>query len=91
MKNEQQVVFEKTRKILSDFLKIKPNEIIMSSRLKMDLGMDSVDSIDISAELEKEFQIHIDDEEAASSVRGGSEMILDSPYAVQVSSPKIHD
>ncbi len=52
-------IFYKTQRVLANFLKIKTDGIRVSSKLREDLGVDSVDFIDITTELEREFQLKI--------------------------------
>ncbi len=54
---------EKVFKIIADSLVLEPEDLQISSRLFDDLGMDSLDFLDIVFALEKEFQIKLRNEE----------------------------
>lgn len=45
--------------ILSDVCVIPPNEIEMHHKLDEDLGMDSLDIIEFTAEIEEEFEVSL--------------------------------
>jgi len=55
-------IFSKVRKILAKFLKIDENEIREDSKVRDDLGVDSVDFWEIIARMEKEFKIEVSEE-----------------------------
>ena len=57
-------VKQKVISILSDKLGIEETEIHSESNLVNDLGMDSLDHVEITMELEKEYNIAIMDEDA---------------------------
>ena len=57
-------MFEKVRDILSDVLELDPERIESDSLLEDDLGIDSLDVIELSIEIESEFDILIEDREA---------------------------
>ena len=63
MNREQ--IFEKVKKIVTDNVDFDPEHISLTgqTRLKEDLGADSLDGIDITIELDKEFGIDISDQE----------------------------
>ena len=63
MNREQ--IFEKVKKINTDNVDFDPEHISLTgqTRLKEDLGADSLDGIDITIELDKEFGIDISDQE----------------------------
>ena len=56
---------ERIRTAAKKHLKISPESIEIHSSLKDDLGIDSVDGLDLAFALEKEFQISISDKELA--------------------------
>lgn len=62
MKTEE--LKNKIKKILLSILKVESDEIIETANLQNDLGMDSLDTVDLIIELEKEFSISIPDIEA---------------------------
>lgn len=59
---DKQNVSEKLKEILVDKLGLDPEEVTNDALLKNDLGMDSLDTIEIIMELEKEYTIAIPDE-----------------------------
>lgn len=63
MNREQ--LFEKVKKIVTDNVDFDPEHISLTgqTRLKENLGADSLDGIDITIELDKEFGIDISDQE----------------------------
>ena len=56
------MTLEKVKKILADHLEMDENEITESTTLD-DLGVDSLDAVEIIMELEDEFGIEIPDDE----------------------------
>ena len=63
MNREQ--IFEKVKKIVTDNVDFDPEHISLTgqTRLKEDLGADSLDGIEIAMELDKEFGIDNSDQE----------------------------
>ncbi|TCS93111.1 acyl carrier protein [Hazenella coriacea] len=55
---------EKVTKIVVDRLNVKAEEVTMEAGIKEDLGADSLDVVDLIMELEEEFDLDIEDEEA---------------------------
>lgn len=56
-------VEEKTIAFIADFLGFEPNQVTAESHFEKDLNADSLDVVEITMILEKEFQITIPDEE----------------------------
>ena len=54
---------EAIKKAISEEFFIDENEITEDSNLKEDLGIDSLASMQLILDMEKEFQIHVEDEE----------------------------
>lgn len=54
---------EAIKKAISEEFFIDENEITENSNLKEDLGIDSLASMQLILDMEKEFQIHVEDEE----------------------------
>jgi len=52
----------RVRKVLSSMLKIKEDEIKLDSNLRDQLGVDSVDIMDIIVRMEKEFSLEAPDD-----------------------------
>ena len=56
---------EKIQEIVADKFQTLPESILPDTDLKMDLGADELDDIELIMETEDEFNIEINDEEAA--------------------------
>ncbi|WP_341266590.1 acyl carrier protein [Candidatus Phytoplasma fraxini] len=56
------MVFEKIQQIISEKKSIKEEIILLETRLKEDLNLDSFDAVELVIELEKTFKIKISDE-----------------------------
>lgn len=59
--NEQKL-FDKVKDILVDIYNLEPLEVIDDAYLKDDLGLDSLDVVEFTMEIEKEFEIRLEDE-----------------------------
>lgn len=57
-------ILERVRKIIVERLDVDPAEVTMEAGIKEDLGADSLDAVDLIMEVEDEFQVSIEDEEA---------------------------
>lgn len=57
-------MFERVCEVLADQLGLEENEIKPESRLKEDLGADSLDMVELIMAMEEEFNVDIPDEEA---------------------------
>lgn len=55
---------EKLRKMISELVEVPIHEVENSSRLIDDLGMDSLDNIELIMDSEREFNIVVNDSEA---------------------------
>jgi acyl carrier protein len=55
---------ERVRKIIVDRLNVDPSEVTLEAGIKEDLGADSLDVVDLIMELEDEFEMSIEDEDA---------------------------
>lgn len=62
------MTLDRVKKVLADHLEIDENEITESTTLD-DLGVDSLDAVEIIMELEDEFGIEIQAEDAGRSVK----------------------
>lgn len=62
------MTLEKVKKILADHLEIDENEIDEETTLD-DLGVDSLDAVEIVMEMEDEFGIEIQSDEIGNSVK----------------------
>ncbi len=54
---------DRINKVIKDQLGLHPVTLNESTRIKEDLGADSLDSVEIVLALEDEFQIHVEDTE----------------------------
>lgn len=61
-------MFEKVRDVLVEAINVDEEKITLEANLKDDLGIDSLAAVELSLELETEFDIHIEDEELAKLV-----------------------
>ena len=57
-------VFEKVKEIIFSELNVKPEQVTLEANLKEDLGADSIDAVQIIMDLEDEFGITVDEEQA---------------------------
>lgn len=63
------MIFEKVREILAKELNIPEEDIKLESNFTDDLGIDSLDLVQLVMELEEAFNITIDDAEAIKTVQ----------------------
>lgn len=61
-------MFEQVKNALVESLNIDGGEIKLESNLKDDLGIDSLAAVELSLDLETEFDVEISDEELAALV-----------------------
>ena len=59
-------MFEQVKNALIESLNIDGDDIQLESTLKEDLGIDSLDAVELSLDLDTEFDVEISDEELAS-------------------------
>ncbi len=59
-----QTVAERVKKIIVDKLGVDDNEVIPDANFIQDLGADSLDTVELIMEFEKEFDVSIPDEQA---------------------------
>ncbi len=62
--SKKQEINVRVKKIFTDRTSIENTELIDTALFSDDLGIDSLDLFEILMEIEKEFQIHIPDEDA---------------------------
>ncbi len=67
MTDEQ--IKEQVIKVLSEEFELDPNELKPEVKLYEDLGLDSLDAVDMVVALEKNFGMKMTDEEALRAVR----------------------
>lgn len=61
-------MFEKVKAVLMEAINVEGDSITLEANLKDDLGIDSIAAVELSLELESEFDITIEDEELAKLV-----------------------
>ena len=61
-------MLEQVKKVLVDAIIVDEDKITPQARLKEDLDIDSLSAVELSLELETEFDIRIEDEELAALV-----------------------
>ncbi len=61
-------MLEQVKKVLVDAIIVDEEKITPQARLKEDLDIDSLSAVELSLELETEFDIRIEDEELAALV-----------------------
>lgn len=57
------IMFEKVKEVLVEALNVDENQIKLEASLKDDLGIDSLAAVELSLELESQFDVKIEDEE----------------------------
>jgi acyl carrier protein len=71
-------IMEKVKKILAQEFELEPAQLSPEANLYVDLGLDSLDSVDLVVALEKEFQFKINrekDEEKIRAIRTLSDIV----------------
>ena len=61
-------MFEKVKEVLVEAINVDEDVITMEANLKDDLGIDSLAAVELSLELETEFDVRIEDDEIAKLV-----------------------
>lgn len=61
-------MFEKVKEVLVEAINVDEDMITLEANLKDDLGIDSLAAVELSLELETEFDVRIEDEELAKLV-----------------------
>lgn len=67
-------VAERVKEIIVDKLGVEPSEVTPEASFANDLGADSLDTVELIMEFEKEFNISIPDEAAEKIVTVGDSM-----------------
>ena len=60
----QEAILEKVRSIVAEQLSVDASEVKADSNFQNDLGADSLDTVELIMEFEKEFDIQIPDDKA---------------------------
>ena len=58
--------FEKVKSILVDGLDLEEDQVTLESKIKEDLGADSLDMVDLIMSIEDEFEVKVAESDAAS-------------------------
>lgn len=62
-------IFERIKSIFIEEFELEPEQLVPEATLFDDLGLDSLDAVDMVVALEKEFGVKLKDEESIRSVR----------------------
>jgi acyl carrier protein len=62
-------IMEKVKKILAQEFELEPSQLTPEANLYVDLGLDSLDSVDLVVALEKEFHFKINREKDEEKIR----------------------
>ncbi|KAL9938074.1 hypothetical protein V8E36_002697 [Tilletia maclaganii] len=75
---------KRIKDVLASFEKVKPNAITPSASFTSDLGLDSLDAVEVVMAIEEEFNIEIPDEEAdnITTVQQAIDYVSHAPEAV---------
>ena len=57
-------MLEKIREIICEFVDIKPEEITLETNIRKDLGLNSLELVNLAVDIEEEFDVEIPDKEA---------------------------
>ena len=57
-------MLDKIRKIICEFVDMNPNEITLETNIRTDLGLNSLELVNLAVEIEQEFDVEIPDREA---------------------------
>ncbi|MBR2974139.1 MAG: acyl carrier protein [Clostridia bacterium] len=66
------MVFEKVQQLLSEQLNVAPEKITLESNIVADLHADSLDVVEMLMTLEDNFNIQVEDEDAANLLTVGA-------------------
>jgi len=61
---DKHVIQEKVKKVIANVLKVDPSNVADDSNFIFDLGADSMQSMELVAAFEEEFQIEMDEDKA---------------------------
>ena len=57
-------MLEKIREIICEFVDMKPEEITLETNIRKDLGLNSLELVNLAVDIEEEFDVEIPDKEA---------------------------
>ena len=60
-------VADRTRKVIAKLLKVSPEKVTDKSHFVRDLGMESIQAVELLAALEEEFDVEVDEHRAQSN------------------------
>lgn len=75
MMPSDEIIRQKVVEILAEEFELKPEQLTPNATLYDDLGLDSLDAVDMVVALEKAFAIKMTNEEAIRSVRTVEDLI----------------
>ena len=64
-------VAARTRQVIADLLKVHLDAVTNEAHFVRDLGMESIQQVELLAALEEEFDVEVDEEETAQNVTVG--------------------
>ena len=64
----ESTVAARTRRVIADLLKVPLERVTDDAHFVQDLGMESIQQVELLAALEEEFDVEIDEEETAQNV-----------------------
>lgn len=57
-------MLDRIRKIICEFVDMKPEDITLETNIRSDLGLNSLELVNLAVEIEEEFDVEIPDREA---------------------------
>lgn len=57
-------MLERMREIICEFVDVEPESITLESNIRTDLGLNSLELVNLAVEIEEEFEVEIPDREA---------------------------
>ncbi len=65
----EQEIIEKTNKVFEEAFEIEPERLVPEANIFMDLGLDSLDVVDLVVALQNSFGVKIRNEESVRDIR----------------------
>jgi acyl carrier protein len=65
----EQEIIEKTNRVFEEAFEIEPERLVPTAHIFTDLGLDSLDIVDLIVALQKSFGVRIRNEEAVRDIR----------------------
>jgi acyl carrier protein len=65
----EQEIIEKTNQVFAEAFEIEPERLVPTAHIFTDLGLDSLDIVDLIVALQKSFGVKIRNEEAVREIR----------------------